>query len=105
MTKLFQVSKTYDIVTIESASRGDYAESGFVYESTSMTLRELVQELNSIGGLENFQANDISQSLYSIDPDIDYSTGDERNEAIHIKANPRVMKRFNRIFPKLFRLK
>ena len=95
--KLFNVSRTYDVVTPESAERGDFTESGFVFEKTAMTLKQVFSELRSLGYFENLQDTCNSQSLYSADADIDYRDGSETREALHIDASPRVMRRLTRL--------
>ena len=93
----FKVSKTYDIVTEESASQGDTAESGFVFESRLMGLRQVLEEINSLGYYNNFQPKDLSQSLYGVYAETDMYSGDETTEALHIDGSPRAMVRLNKI--------
>jgi hypothetical protein len=95
--QVFYVSKTYDITTPESASNGDFEESGFVYSKTPMRLGELLQELESLGYYENLQETDGSQSLYATDGYTDYSDGSETREAIHIEGPKRAMRRLYKI--------
>ena len=99
--QFFNVSKTYDVVTPESASRGDTAENDFVYESRPMTLKQVLEEVQSLGYCENFQPGSGSQSLYGVDPsDVDYSTGAETREALHIDGSDRAMARLNALLEK-----
>lgn len=90
---LIKLARCYDIITPESASRGDFAENGFVFESREVSLRELIKEVDSLGSYEFGSET----ALYSIDPEIDYRDGSERRESLHIDASPRVLARINRI--------
>lgn len=101
---MFKVSKTYDVVTPESAEYGDFADSGFIYESTDMSLRDLLEEINSLGYYEhNSNAFDNANhiSLYGVDSEIDYSDASETREALHIEASPRALKRLGRILKRV----
>jgi hypothetical protein len=103
-SKPFKVSKTYDVITEESAAEGEVAESGFVYEATNMTLREVLSELEDLGAIEPSSwplhveklgrfGKKAKVSFYQVDASTDYRTGDETQEAIHIKAEPGAMRR------------
>jgi hypothetical protein len=91
--ELFSVNKTYDIVTHESASRGDYEETGFEWQDKKMSFNDIQDEIkNHLGYYENLQPNSShGQSLYGVDPDTDYKTGEETRYAIHIKGAPEDM--------------
>ena len=84
------ISKTFDVVTPESAEDGEAAESGFVYENEPFTFRELVREIQNGGFTRNCSAWLESYS------ETDYRTGDVRTEALHFShANsPRAEKWF-----------
>ncbi len=96
MKPLFLVAKTFDVITEESASEGDFAETGYVYEETRMTLKEVLDEVNSLGSFETNGCGD-SLSLYGVDPDIDYYDGSETRECLHIDASERVIRRLSRL--------
>jgi len=96
-SELFTVSRTYDIVTPESAEQGDVSESGYVYEPEKMTLRDVLSEIKSLGYFENLQDYNGSQSLYGVDADIDAADGSETREALHIDASERVMRRLTQL--------
>lgn len=99
MKTLFNVSKTYQVVTEESASHGDFSEGGFEFEDSSMSLREILDEVNSLG---YFEVNDSTDQigLYGVDPDIDYQSGEETTYALHIDASPRAIARLKRLLTK-----
>lgn len=96
-SELFTVSRTYDIVTPESAQQGDFSESGYVYEPKKMTIRDVLSEINSLGYFENLQDHNGSQSLYAADAYTDYHDGSETREALHIDASERVMRRLTQL--------
>jgi hypothetical protein len=100
MKKLFVVSKTYDIVTPESAEHGDYSESGFIFERENMTLRELLNELKELGGFDNLHGTG-RQSLYAIDSIKDYYDGSETSYAIHVNGPKRALKRLSAILERI----
>jgi hypothetical protein len=50
--KEYIVSKTYKIVTPESAEIGEYADSGFLFEKETMTFEEVVNEIETGGYIE-----------------------------------------------------
>jgi hypothetical protein len=97
----FEVGKTYDVVTPESAEEGDFAESGWVYEPTVMTLREAFDEIANLGGFEPSEwpmpVTGTHLTLYQIDGNTDYRTGAETREALHIAGRPGPMKRLRQL--------
>jgi hypothetical protein len=96
---MFTVSKTFQVVTQESASRGDFSEDGFEFEDSSMSLRDLLDEVNSLG---YFEVNGDSSrlDLYGVDPDTDYQTGDETTFCLHIDGPSRAVARLKRLINK-----
>ena len=75
------ISRTFDVVTPESAEDGESAESGFLVESESVTFRELVSLMKSHP----------NPSCY---PETDYRDASERTESLHFdrENSPRLMK-------------
>jgi hypothetical protein len=63
----FKVSVTYSEVTPESASNGDFSETGFVSEDQIYTLRELIDLIKSEGyrreGRTDWMTNGFYQSV------------------------------------------
>ena len=92
---MFTVSKTFDLVTPESAEDGEAAESGFVFEDYRMTLREVLRELQDMGG-GNLQRTYNGLTLYAYDAETDYRTGDSTTYALHVVASPRNINRLSR---------
>lgn len=89
----FVVTKTFDVITPESASRGDFAETGTEFDNVLMSLAQLVNELRGFGYFERTQDLDWSQSFAQVDPEVDYSTGAETRYTLHIEGAPEHMKR------------
>ena len=73
------ISKTYQITTPESAEYGDYAESGFTWESEKMTFKDLISEAESSGCIYHEGCD----WLYSDSEIEDYSTGETVAYALH----------------------
>ena len=83
---MFAVSKTYDVVTHESAEDGEAAESGFVFEDSRMTLRETLREIDNLGGY-HLQRDADGLTLYRQDAEIDYRSGDSTTYALHVRGH------------------
>lgn len=98
---MFTVSKTYDVVTHESAEDGEAAESGFVFEDSRMTLRETLREIDGVGG-GHWQETHNGLTLYVYDADVDYRTGDSTTYALHVAASPRNIARLTRFIQRCF---
>ncbi len=99
----FLVSRTYDVVTPESASIGDFAESGFVHEARETDLEDILSTLRSDFGCFEFNCYPVTSirgntvSLYETDGTENYRTGENTREALHIEASPRVIQRLIRL--------
>jgi hypothetical protein len=46
---MFNVSKTFQIITPESAKNGDFEKTGFVYQDQKMSLSEILKEIYNNG--------------------------------------------------------
>ena len=103
MKKIFNVSKTYSIYTKESISEGDQASNGFIYENELMSLRDIIDEVNDIGGISDINTlySDIrsadSIDLYQANMDHDIYTGDKQQDCLHIDGSNRSLKRLIKI--------
>ena len=86
---------TYDVVTPESAENGDYADSGFAAPGGwkfaaddpgphEMTLREALDTCGMHGG-GGFE--DSGRWFSTVDPDVNYSTGEDTRYSIHPPRN------------------
>ncbi len=86
------ISKTFDVVTHESAEDGEAAESGFVYENEPFTFGELIREIQSGG----FHREGATRWLTS-HAEEDYRTGEVQTQALHFSCvnPPHLEKWFN----------
>lgn len=94
MTTLL-ISRTYSEVTPESAEDGDFSKTGFVYENTEFTFRELVRELRDCQYLSESHPGDCAHVWASTGfATVNYYTGAEREENIHFSRSnhPRLLK-------------
>lgn len=94
-TKPFKVSKTYDVVTPESAEHGDVDDRGHDFEDEPMSLREALREIRNIGPEcgSHVTPHGGRVSIYGTDSDTDYRTGAETTHAIHVRGKDRNLKR------------
>lgn len=83
---MFTVSKTYDLVTYESAEDGEAAESGFVFEGYRMTLRETLREIDDLGCF-HLQRDADGLTLYRQDAEVDFRSGDSTTYALHVRGH------------------
>ena len=75
------ISKTYEVVTEESAEHGEVEESGFEFESESFSFRDLVRELRYF---PHPSCSVIGPGVWvSSEPEQDYRTGEYRSEHLH----------------------
>ena len=74
-------SKTYEIITHESAENGEAEDAGFIFESEPFTFRDLVRELRSY---THFSSSVVDRYTWaSTEPEQDYRTGEYRSESLH----------------------
>lgn len=77
-----KISKTYEIVTHESAENGDVAESGFVFEDADYSFTELVYELER-GGFTEPNRSHGCPDWVSTYPQQNYFDGSEKTYSLH----------------------
>lgn len=83
------VSKTYEIVTPESAEYGEAEERGFEWENVPYSFRELVEEM------EKYPYPSCSHgvpSWVSSYPETDYTTGAETVYSLHPARDARSLR-------------
>jgi hypothetical protein len=97
----FEVGKTYEVITPESAEEGDAEERGWVFKPEMMSLRDTVREIEELGSFEPdswpMPMTGTQLSLYQSDVDEDYETGAETREVLHIRGSAGAMKRIRQI--------
>ena len=76
----FRVSKTYDIVTSESAANGCTSDNGFIFEDQIYTLRELKDIIK-----DGYFSRERGCGWFTSPLDVDYRTGEEITEYLHIE--------------------
>ena len=83
--KKYKMDKTYDVITPESASRGDTAEDGFIYENQEFdSLKDMANEIRNEGPVEASDSNIRPHTWYiQSDPDVDYQDGSETRYSWH----------------------
>lgn len=79
---MLKITKTYDVVTEESAEHGDFADSGFVYKDQPYGFRELIETIEFGGFNEPDSSHGVPRWL-STAPDQDYRTGDYTTYSLH----------------------
>ena len=87
-----EVSKTYQVVTEESAQNGKTSDDGYCFSPMLLRLKDTLNEIDKLG------AFDISEhvthiDLYSCDEEMDYRTGEATTYHIRVKGTGRVLKR------------
>ena len=83
------ISRTFDVVTPESAEDGESAESGFLAESESVTFRELVSLMESHPNPSAYPPSGDSSEWLSSHPETDYRDASETTESLHFsRENP-----------------
>lgn len=88
------ISRTFDVVTPESAEDCESAESGFLVESESVTFRELVSLMKSHPNPSCYPARGEAYESLSSYPETDYRDASERTESLHFdrENSPRLIK-------------
>ena len=77
---MIKISITFQVVTPESAERGDFSETGFVHENLEFeNIEELISDIREYGYMERGNETD----FYTTDPEIDYYDGSETTHGIH----------------------
>ena len=78
---LFKVNKTYSETTPESASEGDFSDTGFVFENQIYTLEDLKDEIKRDGYTRHGNTNWFETEFQTVC----YRTGTDRSESLHIE--------------------
>ena len=79
---MIKLSKTYEVITEESAEHGEAAETGFHWQDVGHSFTETVDML---AGLSPSQSpiTDAARCWFTSYGDSDFCTGDVENTAIH----------------------
>ena len=90
---LIKVISFYDTVTHESATNGDYEQTGCDYKELNFygyrSLNDSVNEFISLYKNNFWDSGEVEvgQILYACDPDTDYQTGEESYDRICISVD------------------
>ena len=85
------ISKTYSVITPESAEDGDIAESGYEFEDVEYTFSELVRELRDFSELSSSNSDGNIRDWVSTSSEdiVDYRTGEVTEYSLHYsRKNP-----------------
>lgn len=83
------ISRTFEVVTPESAEDGEAAESGFLAESESVTFKELVSLMESHPNPSCHPPSGEACEWLSSHPETDYRDASETTESLHFsRENP-----------------
>lgn len=75
------ISKTYEVITPESAEDGDIADSGFIFKDEEWTFRELVERIN--WGYHNSNRPHGVPDWLSTEPELDHRDGSYTTYTLH----------------------
>lgn len=91
---MIKISKTFEVVTEESAQDGEAAEHGFIFEDRPYTFRELVREMEGFPECSCQPASGDTHEWLTSYAEQDYRTGAYESESIHFseKNPPRLAK-------------
>lgn len=81
-----KISKTYEVITPESAEHGEAADHGFVYEGYEMTVDDLWAEMGPHVEASEWPLNKVTKHTWftEVDPDRDYSDCSDTYHSWHI---------------------
>lgn len=83
----YLVSKTYEVVTPESAENGEPSDQGFEFKDETMSLQDLAHEIES-EGFSEWSNSDGTGWLYTTTPVQDrafFEKGEEKTYSLHFK--------------------
>ena len=80
------ISKTYEVVSYESAENGEAEECGFVFQDEKVTFRELVDLMKGHPNCSSVPFQN-TNDWFSSYPEQDYKTGNETTTSIHFSRN------------------
>lgn len=92
---MLKISKTYEVITNESAEQGEAAESGFVFEDQPCGFRELLDTIKADGFAYPDSSHGIPRWL-STEPQQDYRTGAWVTYSLHTSHDARSMRYWNK---------
>lgn len=79
---MLKISKTYEVVTEESAEQGDFEETGFVFKDQPCGFRELIETIEHGGFCHSDSSHGVPRWLYT-ESEVNYRTGEYTSYALH----------------------
>ena len=92
----FLLSKTYETWTEEDRELGEASDSGYEFHDVPATAEEVLHEIRRETWDEVEDHSDLLR-LYSADSHIDIRTGDDTSYALHIRGEPRSLRRLHQL--------
>lgn len=92
---MIKISKTYEVVTEESAEQGDIEESGFVHKDQPYGFREIIKTIKD----EGFHYPDSSHGTprwLSTESEVNYRTGEHTTYELHPARDKQSMRYWNK---------
>lgn len=87
--KMILISKTYEVVTPESAEDGECADSGFLTECEPVTFRELVRLMEDHPNASCWRPTGDVMEWVSSHPEQDFTDCSETTTSVHFhRSNP-----------------
>ena len=87
---MIRISRTYEIITEESAEHGEAEERGFDFENVEVTFRELVDYLREHSEPSSRPCTGSRYEWFTQYGEADFRTGDVENYSIHFAGgNPK----------------
>ena len=96
--KYFNVSKTYQTVTPESAQHGEIASQGYYFKDLTLSLREVLHEIKKSGvAYVQSYRSESSVNIYGRSNIEDLKTLEEETICIHVDGPARMIARLVKI--------
>lgn len=92
----FLLSKTYETWTEEDRELGEASDSGYEFHDVPATAEEVLHEIRR-ESWEEAQHHGNLLRLYSADSHVDYRTGEDTSYALHIRGEPRALRRLHQL--------
>lgn len=82
------LSKTYEIITEESAENGEAEETGFVWENSPCEFKEVIDYLRGAHASQ-YPVTNVENVWFTHYGEMDYTSGDYENVSFHYsRSNP-----------------
>lgn len=92
---MLKISRTYEVVTEESAEQGDIEDSGFVFKDQPCGFRELIETIKADGFAYPDSSHGVPRWLSS-EAEQDYKTGEWVTYSLHPSHDARSTRYWNK---------